>query len=250
MLWTIHGLKMLEQTGLRDHKYVCVRSDNQPCARSSKPIVLVYFGFATLTEPCSCTVEEFLPGWSIGNFWGAQTAISKRKEKHEKKRPEYWNTMKYLWLNDHHFVQCNIELPLRNPQFSWSHDVRKETNQRNPVLAAKMNTFNENQLLKNVRRSKWLTMCRTELKGAEATKFVPEYWFKHWTHAVSQRPLIFIIIKSFHTHHIAKSEKTKKGGKAHKESSSRKHNQKAPEDMSDWKCENIRFCTSILGWWQ
>ena len=27
------------------------------------------------------------------------------------------------------------------------------------------------------------------------------------------------------------------GGKAHKESSSRKHNQKAPEDMSDWKCE-------------
>jgi hypothetical protein len=47
------------------------------------------------------------------------------------------------------------------------------------------------------------------------------------------------------------------GGKAHKESSSRKHNQKAPEDMSFirektytlpiWKCENIRFCTSILG---
>lgn len=81
MLWTIHGLKMLEQTGLRDHKYVCVRSDNQPCAGSSKAIVLVYFGFATLKERCLCTVEEFLPGWSIGNFWWAQTAISKRKEK-------------------------------------------------------------------------------------------------------------------------------------------------------------------------
>ena len=37
------------------------------------------------------------------------------------------------------------------------------------------------------------------------------------------------------------------GGKAHKESSSRKHNQKAPEDMSDWKCENTCYCTSILG---
>ena len=41
------------------------------------------------------------------------------------------------------------------------------------------------------------------------------------------------------------------GGKAHKESSSRKHNQKAPEDMSfirektsNWKRENTRFCTS------
>jgi len=47
------------------------------------------------------------------------------------------------------------------------------------------------------------------------------------------------------------------GGKAHKKSSSQKHNQKAPEDMSFirektytlpiWKCENTRFCTSILG---
>ena len=37
------------------------------------------------------------------------------------------------------------------------------------------------------------------------------------------------------------------GGKAHKESSSRKHNQKAPEDMPDWKCENTCYCTSILG---
>ena len=44
--------------------------------------------------------------------------------------------------------------------------------------------------------------------------------------------------------------KSQRRGKAHKESSSRKHNQKAPEDMSDWKCENTFYWTSILGWCQ
>lgn len=97
MLWTIHGLKMLEQTGLRDHKYVCVRSDNQPCAGSSKAIVLVYFGFATLKERCLCTVEEFLPGWSIGNFLvGADSNLKEERERNIRRNVQKieipWNT--------------------------------------------------------------------------------------------------------------------------------------------------------------